>query len=328
MSQIRAAISAISGYVPDDVLTNADLEKMVDTHDEWITTRTGIRERRILKDKEMGSSFMAEQAVLKLLQDTGTDPAEIDLLICATVTPDFPLPATANIISEKTGIKNAFSFDLAAACSGFLYALITAAQFIESGRCRKIIVVGADKMSSIVNYEDRETCVLFGDGAGAALLEPSPKYGIEDFILKADGSGCRHLYVKAGGSVKPASHETVDAREHFVYQEGKAVFKFAVVNMADACEELMKRNGLTANDIDWLVPHQANKRIIEATRTRIGLPEEKVMINIHKYGNTTAATIPLCLWEWENKLHRGDKLILTAVGGGYTWGAIYMTWAY
>ncbi len=328
MSQIRAAISAISGYVPEDILTNADLEKMVDTNDEWITIRTGIKERRILKGAGLGSSYLGAKAVGNLLESTGTDPEEIDLLICATITPDLPLPATANIICDKLGIKNAFSFDVGAACSGFLYALATGAQFIESGRFNKVIVVGADKMTSIVNYEDRETCILFGDASGAVLLEPSPKFGIMDFVLKSDGSGCKHLHVKAGGSARPASHETIDAGEHFVFQEGKAVFKFAVVNMAEVCEQVMKRNELTAADVNWLVPHQANKRIIEATRTRLGLPEEKVMVNIEKYGNTTAATIPLCLWEWEDKLKKGDNLILTAVGGGYTWGALYLTWAY
>lgn len=328
MSQIHAAISAVSGYVPEDVLSNADLEKMVDTSDEWITGRTGIKERRILKGQGLGTSFMAEKAVTKLLEDSGTDPGEIELLICATVTPDMPFPAVANIVCGKLGIKNAFSYDINAACSGFLYALATGAQFIQSGTHRKVIVVGADKMSSIINYEDRETCVIFGDGAGAVLLEPSSKYGIMDYAMRSDGAGQKHLHIKAGGSVKPASHETVDAKEHFVHQEGQAVFKFAVVNMADICEQVMKRNNLRAEDIDWLVPHQANKRIIEATRTRIGLPEEKVMVNIGKYGNTTAATLPLCLWDWEDRLKRGDRMILTAVGGGYTWGAVYLTWAY
>ncbi|MDZ4846669.1 MAG: beta-ketoacyl-ACP synthase III [Chitinophagales bacterium] len=328
MSQIHAAISAVHGYVPDEVLSNHDLEKLVDTNDEWITTRTGIKERHILKGKGLGTSFLAEQAVKGLLENSGTSPDEIDLLICATVTPDFPFPSTANLVCDKVGIKNAFSYDINAACSGFLYALATGAQFIKTGVYKKVIVVGADKMSSIVNYEDRETCVIFGDGAGAVLLEPSPKYGIVDFELRSDGSGCKHLHIKAGGSVKPASHETVDAKEHFVYQEGQSVFKFAVVNMAAISEKLMKRNNLKPEDITWLVPHQANKRIIEATRERLDIPAEKVMMNIHKYGNTTAATLPLCLWDYESQLKKGDNLLLAAVGGGFTWGAMYLTWAY
>ncbi|HXH20264.1 MAG TPA: beta-ketoacyl-ACP synthase III, partial [Chitinophagales bacterium] len=278
MSQIHAAISAVHGYVPESVLSNADLEKMVDTSDEWITTRTGIKERRILKEAGAGTSFLGVKAVTGLLETSGTSPDEIDLLICSTVTPDFPFPATANIICDKAGIKKAFSYDLNAACSGFLYALATGAQFIQSGVYKKVIVVGADKMSSIINYEDRETCVLFGDGAGAVLLEPSPKYGIMDFVMHSDGSGCKHLHIKAGGSAKPPSYDTIDAKEHFVYQEGPPVFKFAVVNMANVCEEVMKRNNLKGEDIAWLVPHQANKRIIDATRERIGIPEEKVMV--------------------------------------------------
>jgi len=328
MSQIHAAISAVSGYVPDDVLSNADLEKMVDTNDDWITTRTGIRERRILKDPALGTSFMVEKAVAKLLETSGTRPDEVELLICATITPDMPLPAVANIVCDKVGIKNAYSYDISAACSGFLYALATGAQFIQNGIHKKVIVAGADKMSSIIDYEDRETCVIFGDGAGAVLLEPSAKYGIMDFMMRSDGAGAKHLHIKAGGSAKPASHQTIDGKEHYVHQDGQAVFKFAVVNMADISEQVMKRNNLTAEDINWLVPHQANKRIIEATRTRLGIPEEKVMVNIGKYGNTTAATLPLCLWDWEDKLKKGDKMLLTAVGGGYTWGAVYMTWAY
>jgi len=328
MSQIRAAISAVQGYVPDDVLSNADLEKMVDTNDEWITTRTGIKERHILKGNGLGTSHMAVKAVSGLLENTGTSPDEIDLLICATITSDYPFPAAANLICDKAGIKNAFSYDINAACSGFLYALATGAQFIQSGVYQKVIVVGADKMSSIINYEDRETCVLFGDGAGAVLLEPSARYGVMDFVLRSDGSGFKYLHTKAGGSAMPASHQTVDAKQHFVYQDGQPVFKFAVMNMADITEQVMKRNNLKPEDIDWLVPHQANKRIIEATRVRLGLPEEKVMMNISKYGNTTAATLPLCLWDWESKLKKGDKLILTAVGGGFTWGALYLTWAY
>lgn len=328
MSQIHAAISAVHGYVPDEVLSNHDLEKLVDTNDEWITARTGIKERHILKGKGLGTSFMAEQAVKGLLETSGTLPEEVELLICATVTPDFPFPSTANLVCDRLGIKNAFSYDISAACSGFLYALATGAQFIQNGVYKKVVVVGADKMSSIVNYEDRETCVIFGDGAGAVLLEPSPRYGIIDFELRSDGSGCKHLHIKAGGSVKPASHETIDAKEHFVYQEGQSVFKFAVVNMAAISEQVMKRNNLQPRDIDWLVPHQANKRIIEATRERLGVPAEKVMVNIHKYGNTTAGTLPLCLWDYESQLKKGDNLLLTSVGGGFTWGAMYLQWAY
>lgn len=328
MSQIHAAISAVHGYVPDEVLSNHDLEKLVDTNDEWITARTGIKERHILKGKGLGTSFMAEQAVKGLLETSGTLPEEVELLICATVTPDFPFPSTANLVCDRLGIKNAFSYDISAACSGFLYALATGAQFIQNGVYKKVVVVGADKMSSIVNYEDRETCVIFGDGAGAVLLEPSPRYGIIDFELRSDGSGCKHLHIKAGGSVKPASHETIDAKEHFVYQEGQSVFKFAVVNMAAISEQVMKRNNLQPRDINWLVPHQANKRIIEATRERLGVPAEKVMVNIHKYGNTTAGTLPLCLWDYESQLKKGDNLLLTSVGGGFTWGAMYLQWAY
>jgi 3-oxoacyl-[acyl-carrier-protein] synthase-3 len=329
MDRTRAAITGVGAYVPEYVLTNAELEKLVDTTDEWILTRTGISERRILKGEGLGTSFMGGKAVLELLQKTNTDPSEIDLLICATVTPDMQFPATANIICDKVGIKNAFSYDLNAACSGFLYAITTAAAFIESGMYRKIIVVGADKMSSIIDYEDRQTAIIFGDGAGAVLLEPDTSgNGIMDNIMVSDGSGCQHLHQKAGGSAKPASYETVDAREHYVYQEGQSVFKFAVVKMADVSEQIMKKNNLTADDIAWLVPHQANSRIIEATRQRVNLPVEKVMLNIQRYGNTTNGTIPLCLWEWESKLKKGDNLILTAFGGGFTWGAIWLKWAY
>lgn len=324
-----AAITGVAGYVPDYILTNAELEQMVDTTDEWIQERTGIQERRILKGIDKGTSDMAAQAILNLLKKTQTDPQTIDLLICATTTPDMPFPATANIICDKVGIKNILSYDISAACSGFLYALTTAAQFIETGFAKKAIVVGADKMSSIIDYQDRNTCVLFGDGAGAVLLEPSSKgYGIIDAILKSDGSGRSFLHQKAGGSMRPATTATVDAREHFVYQEGKSVFKFAVTNMADVAAEVMERNQLTSEQIAWLVPHQANKRIIDATAHRMGLPDNKVMLNIHRYGNTTAATIPLCLSEWETRLHQGDNLILAAFGGGFTWGAIYLKWAY
>ena len=329
MNKIRAAITGINAWVPEYRLTNHELSRMVDTSDEWIMQRVGIKERRILKGEGMGSSDLGEMAVKGLLEKTGTSPAEVDLLICATITPDMAFPATANIISDKTGITNAFSFDLAAACSGFLFALQTAAAYVETGRYKKVVVVGADKMSSITDYTDRTTCPLFGDAAGAVLLEPSTDdTGIIDYLFKTDGSGRKFLHIKAGGSVKPASHETVDAREHFVYQEGQSVFKFAVVNMADIAAEIMERNNLKSEDIAWLVPHQANLRIIDATGRRMGLPPEKIMINIQNYGNTTAATIPLCLWEYENKLRKGDVVILAAFGGGFTWGSMYLKWAY
>jgi 3-oxoacyl-[acyl-carrier-protein] synthase-3 len=329
MHKITAAITGVQGYVPDYILTNKELETMVDTSDEWITSRTGIRERRILKGKDQGTSVMGIEAVKGLLKKTNTDPKEIDLLICATVTPDMQFPATANIIADAVGAINAFNYDINAACSGFIYSLVTASKFIESGSYKKVIVVGADKMSSIIDYTDRATCIIFGDGAGAVLLEPNTEgYGIMDAILKSDGSGAQYLHQKAGGSRRPASHDTVDRREHFVYQEGQAVFKFAVTNMAEVSAEVMERNHLKPQDIAWLVPHQANKRIIEATAQRMQLPEEKVMLNIHKYGNTTSGTIPLCLWEYESKLKRGDNLILSAFGGGFTWGAVYVKWAY
>lgn len=324
-----AAITAVNGYVPDYILTNAELEKLVDTTDEWIQSRTGIQERRILKGEGKGTSDMGAEAVKGLLAKRGIDASEIDLLICATTTPDLQFPATANIITDKVGAKNAFGFDINAACSGFIYALTTASKYIESGTYKKIVVVGGDKMSSIVNYEDRTTCIIFGDGAGAVLLEPSTDdNGIQDAILKSDGSGRIHLHQKAGGSAKPASHETIDAKEHFVYQEGQSVFKFAVTNMADVSAEIMVRNNLTAETVAWLVPHQANKRIIDATASRMGVGPEKVMLNIHRYGNTTNGTIPLCLWEWEKQLHKGDNIILAAFGGGFTWGSVYIKWAY
>jgi 3-oxoacyl-[acyl-carrier-protein] synthase-3 len=329
MQKIRAAITAIGGYVPDYVLTNAELEKMVDTTDEWIQTRTGILERRILKGEGMGTSDMAAEAVKQLFAKRGIGPDDIDLVICATTTPDFTFPATANVIADKVGIKNAFGFDINAACSGFLYALTTGSQFIETGKYKKVLVVGADKMSSILDYEDRATCIIFGDGGGCVLLEPNDEgYGIIDSVLRSDGAGRVHLHQKAGGSVKPASVETVMNKEHYVYQEGQTVFKFAVKNMADVAAEIMERNNLTGDDIAWLVPHQANKRIISATSERMGLAEEKVMINIHRYGNTTNGTLPLCLWEWEKQLHKGDNIVLAAFGGGFTWGATYIKWAY
>lgn len=329
MGSIKAAITGVHGYVPEYILTNEELSRMVDTSDEWITTRTGIKERHILRGDGLGTSDMAVEAVRGLFQKTGTSPGEIDLVICATVTPDMTYPATANIIADKAGIRNAFGFDLNAACSGFIYALTTAARYVESGMYKKVLVVGADKMSSIVDYSDRATCVIFGDAAGAVLLEPSRNgYGIIDSILRSDGSGRVHLHQKAGGSVRPASHETVDAKEHFVYQEGQAVFKFAVTNMADVSVEIMKKNNLKSEDINWLVPHQANLRIIEATARRMGINKDQVMINIQRYGNTTNGTIPMCLYEWENQLKAGDNIVLAAFGGGFTWGSVYIKWAY
>lgn len=329
MSKIYAAITCVGGYAPEDKLTNADLEKMVDTSDEWILTRTGIKERRILKGEEKGTSDMAVKAVQEIFDKKNLQPDEIDLLICATTTPDFPFPATANVITDKLGMRNAWGYDVSAACSGFLYALTTAAQFIETGKYKKVIVVGGDKMTSILNFEDRTTCIIFGDGCGAVLLEPNTEgLGIIDSILKADGAGRAYLHQKAGGSVKPATVESVLNREHFVYQEGQTVFKFAVKNMAQVAYDIMVKNDLKETDITWLVPHQANKRIIDATRERMGISEEKVMINIERYGNTTNGTLPLCLWEWESKLRKGDNIILAAFGGGFTWGATYIRWAY
>ncbi len=330
MTAIKAAITGVHGYVPEYVLTNAELETMVDTNDEWITSRTGIKERRILKGENQGSSHMGAKAVEGLLKKTNTNPLDVELIICCTTTPDFVFPATANLISDMVGAKNAFSYDVQAACSGFLYSMSTAAQFIETGRYKKVIVVGADKMSSIVDYQDRSTCIIFGDGAGAILLEPTTEsgYGLQDFVLKSDGSGVQYLVQKAGGSRRPPSIETVTNREHFIHQEGAAVFKFAVTNMAEAAAEIMERNHLTADDISWLCPHQANLRIISATSQRMGIGEEKVMINIHKYGNTTDATLPLALWDYESKLRKGDNIIFAAFGGGFTWGAAYLKWAY
>lgn len=329
MEKIRAAITGINAWVPEYRLTNQELSRMVDTSDEWIMQRVGIKERRILKGEGQGTSVLGEMAVKGLLEKTNTKPEEIDLLICATITPDMAFPATANLISDKVGIKNAFSFDLGAACSGFLFSLQTAVSYVETGRYKKVIVVGADKMSSIVDYTDRTTCTLFGDAAGAVLLEPTTEdVGIIDHIFHSDGSGGKFLHLKAGGSAKPASLETLEAKEHFVYQEGQSVFKFAVVNMADVAVEIMEKNNLKPDDIAWLVPHQANLRIIDATGRRMGLPPEKIMINIQNYGNTTAATIPLCLWEYESKLKKGDKIILAAFGGGFTWGSVYLKWAY
>ncbi|TSA50845.1 MAG: ketoacyl-ACP synthase III [Sphingobacteriales bacterium] len=329
MQKTRAAITGVQGYVPEYVLSNAELEKMVDTTDEWITSRTGVKERRILKGIGLGTSDMGKEAVLGLLKKTNTNPLDVDLIICATTTPDMQFPATANIIADKCGLKNSFGFDINAACSGFIYALRTASQFIEAGSAKKVIVVGGDKMSSIIDYSDRQTCVIFGDGAGAVLLEPNNEgLGITDAVLGSDGAGRVHLHQKAGGSAMPASAETVEKKLHYVYQEGQAVFKFAVTKMADAAEEIMKRNNLNGDDVAWLIPHQANKRIIDATAKRMGLDDAKVMINIDRFGNTTNGTIPLCMWEWEKKMHKGDNIVLAAFGGGFTWGAVYMKWAY
>lgn len=329
MAKILAAITGVGGYVPDDVLTNADLEKMVDTTDEWITTRTGIKERRILRTPGKATSDMGVEVVRQLLEKTGTKPEEIDLLICATVTPDTTFPDTANTILDKAGAKNAFGFDINAACSGFLFALTTGAKFIESGMYKKVIVIGADKMSAIVDYSDRSTCIIFGDGAGGVLLEPNTEgNGVIDAILKSDGSGREFLHMKAGGSLKPATPETVANKEHFVFQDGKPVFKAAVTGMVTTVNQVLARNNMTTEDIDWLVPHQANMRIINSVGDMLDFPMDKVMVNIQKYGNTTAGTLPLCLWEYESQLKKGDNLMLTAFGGGFTWGSLYLKWAY
>ena len=327
MKKISAAITGVHGFVPKDVLTNEDLSKIVDTSDDWILSRTGIKERRIMKDG--ASSEMAMEAVNALLRKKNIDPLEIELVIVGTVTPDYPFPSTANVLCDKTGMKNAWGFDLNAACSGFLFALSTGSQFIETGKYKKVLVVGVDKMTSIVDYQDRTTCVIFGDGAGVVLLEPNEEgLGLQDFILRSDGSGRQFLIQPAGGSAMPPSHETVDDRMHYVKQEGKQVYKFAVTNMAEVSAEIMEKNKLTSDDVAWLVPHQANLRIIDATANRMGLASEKVMINIQKYGNTTAGTLPLCLWDYENQLKKGDNIILSAFGGGFTWGAVYIKWAY
>jgi len=329
MSKVRAAITGVGGYVPDYILTNQELETMVETSDEWITSRTGIKERRILKGENLGVSYMGAKAVQNMIAKTGIDPKEIDLIIFATITPDMPFPAAANLVAAEVGAVNAFSFDVGAACSGFIYALTTGAQFIESGAYKKVVVIGGDKMSAILDYTDRTTCIIFGDGAGCVLLEPTTDdVGIVDSIHKSDGTGAQFLHMKAGGSRIPATHESVDARQHFVYQEGSAVFRFAVTNMADFAAKIMDRNHLKADDISWLVPHQANKRIIDATASRMGITEDKVMMNIEKYGNTTGGTIPLLLWDYESQLKKGDNLVIAAFGGGFTWGAIYVKWAY
>ena len=328
MGKIFAAITGVAGFVPKDILSNADIEKMVETTDEWITTRTGIKERRILKEPGKGTSDLGAPAVEELLKKTGTHPHEVDLLICSTVTADMAFPATSNIICDKVGITKAYSFDMSAACSGFIYMLTVASKFIETGTAKKVICVGADKMTAITDYQDRTTCALFGDGAGAVMLEPNDEYGIQDHLLHVDGSGRHALYQKSGGSVSPSSHQTVDRREHFVYQDGQAVFKVAVSKMADISVEMMKKHNIASDDLSWLVPHQANLRIIDAVARRMGIRRDQVMINIQKYGNTTDATIPLCLWEYEDKLKKGDKIILAAFGGGFTWGSVYLTWAY
>jgi 3-oxoacyl-[acyl-carrier-protein] synthase-3 len=329
MSQIKAAITTVASHLPEYVLTNKELETMVDTTDEWITTRTGIKERRILKGEGKGVTEMAKVAVEKLLEKRGIGPEEIDLVIFCSVTPDKIFPASANIVSAKVGMSNAFGYDLNAACSGFIYGLVTGSKFIESGSHKKVVVIGADKMSAIIDYTDRQTCIIFGDGAGAVLLEPNEEgMGIQDSILRSDGNGEQYLHQVAGGSEYPPTEDTVAKRQHYVHQEGKTVFKFAVSNMADVSYEIMERNNLTPDDVAWLVPHQANLRIIDATANRMGVGKDKVMINIDKYGNTTNGTIPLCLSDWEAKLHKGDNIILSAFGGGFTWGSVYLKWAY
>ena len=329
MNKIRAAITGVGGYVPEYILTNKELETMVETSDDWITSRTGIKERRILKGENQGVSVMGIAAVKALLEKTKTDPKEIDCIIFATVTADMTFPATANIVATAVGATNAFSYDMGAACSGFIFALTTGASYIQSGMYKKVIVIGGDKMSSILDYTDRTTCIIFGDGAGCVLLEPTTEeVGVIDAILKSDGAGESYLHMKAGGSRMPASHQSVDARQHFVFQEGAAVFKFAVTNMAEVSAQVAERNHLTKENIQWLVPHQANKRIIDATANRVGISEDKVMMNIERYGNTTAGTIPLLLWDYEKRLKKGDNLILAAFGGGFTWGAVYVKWAY
>ena len=329
MAKITAAVTGVGAFLPEYILDNFELSKMVDTSDEWIMSRIGIKTRHILKGEGLGTSYMGERAVKDLLEKTNTDPMDIDMVVCATVTPDMFFPSTANLICHKVGMKKAFGFDISAACSGFLFALTAASKFIETGTFKKVIVVGGDKMSSIIDYEDRATCPIFGDGAGAVLLEPNKEgYGVLDAILHSDGGGAAHLHMKAGGSAMPATEETVRNKLHYVYQEGQAVFKAAVTHMSDTAVESMERNKLTAEDVRYLVPHQANLRIIDATAHRMGLPREKCMINIEKYGNTTAGTLPICLWDYESRLKKGDNLILAAFRGGYTWGAVYLKWAY
>ncbi len=329
MNKTTAAITAVGGYVPEFVLSNKILETMVDTNDEWITSRTGIKERRILKDADKGTSYLAIKAAEDLIEKSGIDPAEIDLLIMATATPDLPVAATGVYVATQIGAVNAFAYDLQAACSGFLYAMSTAAAYIESGRYKKVLVVGADKMSSIIDYTDRTTCIIFGDGAGAVLFEPNDEgLGLQDEILRSDGSGREFLKISAGGSLIPATAQTVADKQHYVYQDGKTVFKFAVTNMADVSAKIMERNNLTNEDVNWLVPHQANRRIIDATANRMGLDDSKVLMNIHRYGNTTSATLPLLLNDFEKQFKKGDNLIFASFGGGFTWGSIYLKWAY
>lgn len=329
MNKLNAVITGIGGYVPDDVLTNDDISKMVDTNDEWIMTRVGIKERRILKDPTLGVSFMGVQAMNELFQKTGLDPESIDGIICATSTSDYIFPSTASIIAYQTGCKNAFAFDLQAACSGFVFGLETAANYVRSGRYKRVVLVAGDKMTAITDYTDRATCPLFGDACGAVLLEPTEEpYGVLDTFLRTDGSGFPYLHIKGGGAIRRPSSETLANREHYLYQEGKAVFKHAVLNMADAAEEIVKRNGLTKDDITWIVPHQANMRIIDAAAKRLEVDNSKVMINIQKYGNTSSGTIPICLWEWEKQLKKGDNLIIASFGAGFTWGANYVKWGY
>ncbi len=329
MSKITAAITAVGAYVPDFVLSNKVLETMVDTNDEWITTRTGIKERRILKDKDKGTSFLAIKAAENLIEKTGLNPAEIDMVIVATTTPDMPVAATAVYVATQIGAVNAFGYDLQAACSSFLYGMSTAAAYIQTGRYKKVLLIGADKMSSIIDYTDRATCIIFGDGAGCALFEPNEEgLGLQDEILRSDGIGREYLKIEAGGSLLPASHETIDNRQHYVFQDGKTVFKYAVSNMADISEKIMQRNNLTNEDVDWLISHQANRRIIDATSSRMNLDESKVLINIEKYGNTTSATLPLLLSDFEHVFKKGDNLIFASFGGGFTWGSIYLKWAY
>ena len=329
MSTITAAITAVGGYVPEYVLTNKILATMVDTNDEWITSRTGIKERRILKEQGQGTSFMAIKAAEQLLSKNNINPEDIDMVIMATATPDMPVASTGVYVASQIGAVNAFSYDLAAACSGFLFGMSTAARYIESGRYKKVLLIGADKMSSIVDYTDRTTCIIFGDGAGAVLFEPNQEgLGLQDEILRSDGVGRDSLKIDAGGSILPPSNQTIADKQHFVRQDGKTVFKFAVSKMADVSEQIMQRNNLTGDDVSWLVPHQANKRIIDATSRRMNLPQDKVMLNIHRYGNTTSATLPLCLFDYENQLKKGDNIVFAAFGGGFTWGSIYVKWAY
>ena len=329
MSTITAAITAVGGYVPEYVLTNKILATMVDTNDEWITSRTGIKERRILKEQGQGTSFMAIKAAEQLLSKNNINPEDIDMVIMATATPDMPVASTGVYVASQIGAVNAFSYDLAAACSSFLFGMSTAARYIESGRYKKVLLIGADKMSSIVDYTDRTTCIIFGDGAGAVLFEPNLEgLGVQDEILRSDGVGRDSLKIDAGGSILPPSNQTIAEKQHFVHQDGKTVFKFAVSKMADVSEKIMQRNNLTGDDVSWLVPHQANKRIIDATSRRMNLPQDKVMLNIHRYGNTTSATLPLCLFDYENQLKKGDNIVFAAFGGGFTWGSIYVKWAY